>query len=439
MSNSDAVGSNDEIILIRVESGPHAGASASWGCGRFVIGRSDQAHLPLPHDLLVSPVHCRMEVSSDGCRIVDLGSRSGTLIQGKPVVESVVASGDRFRVGMTEISVKLCRQQDLDQTLIADPHLAQTSVAGLELSNSLQTASQGFLDIPGFSIRRKIGAGGMGIVYEALRLAENDAVAIKTIIPGKGTPKQAIDLFQREMQVLAALQHPHIVRFLGGGEFGGQIYLVMEYVDAVDAQALAKDLPVEQQTRLFCGIICQVLSALEYAHQLKLVHRDVKPRNILVTKAGKTISAKLADFGLAKNFEQAGLSQLTADNEIRGTPAFMPWEQLQNSRYAKPAADLYSTTATLFFYLTGKLPGHTNPSGRANSTLGTLIGLLTRSNSEKPSDSVIDGLSQLPDGLAEALNRGLASKPRDRFGTADEMRTALLPFTRPPRNQQSVR
>jgi len=105
----------------------------------------------------------------------------------------------------------------------SDPNLAPTSVSGPELSQSIQNASQGFLDIPGFSIRRKIGAGGMGIVYEALRLAENDAVAIKTIIPGKGTPKQAIDLFQREMQVLAALQHPHIVRFLGGGEFGGQI------------------------------------------------------------------------------------------------------------------------------------------------------------------------------------------------------------------------
>ncbi|MEJ7591091.1 MAG: serine/threonine-protein kinase [Planctomycetaceae bacterium] len=289
----------------------------------------------------------------------------------------------------------------------------------------------GFLDIPGYTVRRKLGEGGMGVVYEALRHEQKDRVAIKTIIPAQGTQRRAIDLFQREMTMLSRLEHPHIVRFLGGGEFAGQIYLVMEYVESVDVQTFAAELSSEGRIRLYCGIACQILSALDHAHQQKLVHRDVKPRNILVSREKNRFSAKLADFGLAKNFEQAGLSQLTADNEIRGTPAFMPWEQFQNSRYAKPAVDIYSTAATLFYYLAGKSPGHTNPSGRSTTTLGSFISHFKRSQSDKAQSTEIpEGLSTLPEGLAEVLNRALASAPRHRFPTATAMRESLLPFVR---------
>jgi serine/threonine-protein kinase len=335
---------------------------------------------------------------------------------------------------MSELLVTVSTGEYPEETVIGN--VSDMDSIGPTMTSESMSVRQtpGLLDIPGYTILRKLGEGGMGIVYEALRAEQNDRVAIKTIIPNKGTPRQAIELFQREMTLLSKLQHPHIVGFLGGGEFAGQIYLVMEYVETVDVQTFAKDLASAERVRLFCGIACQILSALDHAHQQKLVHRDVKPRNILVTRDGKRFAAKLADFGLAKNFEQAGLSQLTADNEIRGTPAFMPWEQFQNSRYAKPAVDLYSTAATLFYYLTGKSPGHTNPSGRSQTTLGSFLSLFARSQSNAAAEVAISTeLSDLPSGLAAVLNRALASAPKHRFPSALEMRDALLPFTSMPK------
>lgn len=421
-------------VRLVVNSGPHTGMVVSWTSGRYVIGRSVQASLALPHDLVASTEHCCFEIDDRGCRIRDLDSRSGTHVNGRPVKTAEIHSGDCLRIGMSDLLVNFCRAASLEATVIgnlaeSDPSEA-TAISGM--ASTAKVA--GLLDIPGYTIQRKLGEGGMGVVYEALRLAHNDRVAIKTIIPNQGTTRRAIELFQREMNLLSRLDHPHIVRFLDGGEFAGQIYLVMEYVETVDVQEFAQDLAADQRIRLFCGIACQILAAIDHAHQQKLVHRDVKPRNILVAREKNRLSAKLADFGLAKNFEQAGLSQLTADNEIRGTPAFMPWEQFQNSKYAKPAVDIYSTAATLFYYLTGKSPGHTNPSGRSQTTLGSFISLFTRSQSTGAQSAVVtEGLTLLPGGLAEVLNRALASTPRHRFPTAESMREALIPFARPQR------
>lgn len=418
-------------VRLVVNSGPHAGTVVSWTSGRYVIGRNVQASLALPHDLVASTEHCCFEIDDRGCRIQDLNSRSGTHVNGRPVKTAEIHSGDCLRIGMSDLLVNICSAASLDATVIGKLPESDASEA-TAISGVASTAKMaGLLDIPGYTIRRKLGEGGMGVVYEAQRLADNDRVAIKTIIPNQVTTRRAIQLFQREMNLLSRLDHPHIVRFLDSGEFAGQIYLVMEYVETVDVHAFAKDLALDQRIRLFCGIACQILAALDHAHQQKLVHRDVKPRNILVAREKNSISAKLADFGLAKNFEQAGLSQLTADNEIRGTPAFMPWEQFQNSKYAKPAVDIYSTAATLFYYLTGKSPGHTNPSGQSQTTLGSFLSLFTRSQStDAQAEQISEGLTSLPNGLAEVMNRALASTPRLRFPTALAMREALLPFTR---------
>lgn len=421
-------------VRVVVGSGPHAGMVVSWKSGRYVIGRNVQASLALPHDLVASPEHCCLMIDDRGCRIQDLGSRSGTHVNGRPVKTAEICSGDNLRIGMSDLLVNICSSASLDPTVIGNLAESDASEA-TAISGVTSTAkAAGLLDIPGYTIRRKLGEGGMGVVYEALRLADNDRVAVKTIIPNQGTTRRAIQLFQREMNLLSRLDHPHIVRFLDSGEFAGQIYLVMEHVETVDVQAFAKDLALDKRIQLFCGIACQILAALDHAHQQKFVHRDVKPRNILVAREKNRFTAKLADFGLAKNFEQAGLSQLTADNEIRGTPAFMPWEQFQNSRYAKPAVDIYSTAATLFYYLTGKSPGHTNPSGRSQTTLGSFISLFARSQSnDAQAAEVSDALSVLPVGLAEVLNRALASTPKHRFPNALKMREALLPFVKIPK------
>jgi serine/threonine protein kinase len=143
---------------------------------------------------------------------------------------------------------------------------------------------------------------------------------------------------------------------------------------------------------------------------------------------GNDVFVKLADFGLAKNFELAGLSQLTGDHEIRGTPAFMPWEQLTGSRYAKPTADIYSTAATLYYFLTGRPPGHTQPSKRSWLSVTALFAP-GRKVEPAPSYPDLDAaLGEIPRGLTQVLARALAANPKDRFPSAAEMRHALLPF-----------
>src|SRR5262249_55913082 len=155
--------------------------------------------------------------------------------------------------------------------------------------------------LPGYTTIKRLGAGGMGVVYEARRVATDERVAIKTIIPLAGAPRGGILLFLRESELLAKLQHPHVVRFIETREHAGQLFLVMEFVDTIDLSALAQPLPPDRRIALYCGVLCQILDALDHAHQLGLVHRDVKPQNILVSRDGKKITAKLADFGLAKN------------------------------------------------------------------------------------------------------------------------------------------
>ncbi len=421
------------IVRIAVEAGPNVGAVVTWGqTGSYLIGRAPHAQLALLHDILASLEHCRIEIQPQGCLIRDLGSRQGTVLNGNSVTQSPLRSGDKIQVGMSRLAITI--SDALTPTLAPTASvLRQQGAAGQANANTgfpplLRGGEGGFLDIPGYSITKKLGEGGMGIVYEATRRATGERVAIKTIIPAPGAAHTSIKLFRREMTLLAQLEHPRIVRFIESGEFAGQIYLAMEYVDCVNVETLVQALPRERQIEIYCGVICQVLEALDYAHGQKLVHRDVKPRNILVSRAGKQLHAKLADFGLAKNFELAGLSQMTADHEIRGTPAFMPWEQLRDSRYARPTVDIYSTAATLYFFLTGRPPGHTQPPKKSWLSITSIFGAGRSLEPAAPAWTTGADFTGIPQGLAEVIGQALSSEPKQRFAMAAEMRAALLSF-----------
>jgi serine/threonine protein kinase len=171
--------------------------------------------------------------------------------------------------------------------------------------------------------------------------------------------------------------------------------------------------------RTCCAVVCQVLEALGHAHGLGLVHRDVKPSNILVTRQGRKLAVKLADFGLAKNYHLAGLSGLTSEGEARGTFAFMPPEQLADSRSARPAADLYAAGATLYFYLTSAYPYVFSNVAQLQDAFWTQEPV--RLESRCPG---------LPPGLADVVHQSLARDPTERFPSAHAMRKALLPYAR---------
>jgi serine/threonine protein kinase len=213
------------------------------------------------------------------------------------------------------------------------------------------------------------------------------------------------------------LDHKRIIKFHTVGIAAGQLYLVVEYVETINFDEILQRRQEPRTVRLLCGFICQVLEALAYAHRLGFVHRDVKPSNVLVFRQEAKYRTKLADFGLAKSFESAGLSSVTTMGECRGTIAYMAPEQLKDPRSSQPSADLFSTAATLYEFLSGKSPYDFASS--PNPVMAVMDGRMVPLDQWRP---------DLPRPLLHLVNRGLARRPEERFPSADTMRRELIGF-----------
>lgn len=164
--------------------------------------------------------------------------------------------------------------------------------------------------------------------------------------------EDAVLRFKREMEVIAQLDHPRIVRFLASGSHKGAFYFVMDLCYGGSLMNLYQkngQLLTPAQLVPHCG---QALEGLAYAHAKGFVHRDIKPGNILLHHG----SALVSDFGMSKSFQLAGLSGMSMTGKTAGTPVFMPPEQIINFKYVKPVSDVFSMGATMYFLLTGAFP-----------------------------------------------------------------------------------
>jgi serine/threonine-protein kinase len=286
-------------------------------------------------------------------------------------------------------------------------------------AGSNRTLAEPQSTIGSYALEGKIGAGGMGVVYLARHRGTGQRVALKVIVPESAASQAALQRFLREADVLRKLNHPRIVKFLELGLAGGQFYFAMEYVQTVDVNQVLSGRPEASRVKALCGVACQVLEALHYAHALSVVHRDIKPSNILVAQEGRRLRTRLADFGLAKNFQDAGLSGMTCEGQTLGTLAFMAPEQIMRARDARPAADLYSVAATLYFLLARRYPFDLDLD---KDPLLTVL-----EESPAPLAQVLPGVSA---HLASVIHRGLAKDPQQRFPSAEAMRQALLPLAK---------
>lgn len=418
-------------VVLEVTRGPHAGLKFEFDRhDTFLVGRSTEAHLSLAKDPHFSRNHFRVEVSPPRCYLVDLGSNNGTMVNGRKVLETFLADGDVISGGRTEIRVGVTNRP------IAPPEPAEAEATYIYPTGAPPAApaepvlpagrapvvpgqrNASRPQVPGYEIVKELGRGSMGVVYLARQEVSGENVALKLILPVHMTSPERLQLFIREASILSNLSHPHIIRFLELGTAGDQFFVVTEYVDAIPIRQILKDEPLPSQIRVSCGIACRVLDALKYAHSQSLVHRDIKPANILLSRQGRKLHTKLADFGLAKNYEDAGFSEMTTDSEARGSPAYMSPEQIASSRYAKPACDLYSLAVTLYEYIAGQLPFQAAP--------GTSI---MRKILEDPPIPLRKVRPEVPAGLAEIIERSLAKDPAERFASAEEMYNALFPYT----------
>jgi serine/threonine-protein kinase len=264
----------------------------------------------------------------------------------------------------------------------------------------------------GYTVVRPLGAGGMGEVYlvQHPRLPRYDALKILPV--ELTTDREYLERFNREADLVARLWHPHIVGVHDRGEYNGQFWITMDFVEGTDAARLLAEhsgggLPPEDVVRIVSG----VADALDYAHQQLLLHRDVKPSNILLAQSDSKFSrALLADFGIARS--NAETSDLTATNMTVGTVAYAAPEQLMGEAL-DGRADQYALAATAFHLLTGQqLFQHDNPA------------VVISNHLTKSPPSIGDRIPELS-GLGPAFHRALAKSPADRFDTCSEFARAM--------------
>jgi WD40 repeat protein len=202
--------------------------------------------------------------------------------------------------------------------------------------------------VPGYAIERELGRGGMGVVYQARHLALGRTVALKMILAGRHAGSDDLVRFRTEAQAIARLQHPNIVAVYEVGEHDGKPFLSLEFCPggSLERKLAGSPLPPSEAAKLTLTLA----RAMHAAHQARVIHRDLKPGNVLLAADG---TPKITDFGLAKKLDDQGQTQTGA---VMGTPSYMAPEQAAGSKDLGPAVDVYALGAVLYELLTGRPP-----------------------------------------------------------------------------------
>ncbi|WP_344854804.1 protein kinase domain-containing protein [Amycolatopsis ultiminotia] len=410
------------VVRLTVSDGPAQGTVHEFG-GRAtcLLGRSRDCDPRLPaEDDRVSRHHCLLDINPPDVRVRDFGSLNGTFVNGAEIgrrapgqtpeqaartafPERDLHDGDELRIGRTTVRVTIVPAVP---RMRPAPARSVDPVAG----------------VPGYEVLSELGRGGQGVVHLAREHATGDLVALKILHPVVAATARAREQFLREITAIRDLRHPNIVRFRETGECGAAFYLVCDYCRHGSLDHLLErrggTLPPDEAV----AVTRQILDGLDHAHEHGgsgggLVHRDVKPANILLAGLpgpGRAPVVRISDFGLAKAFDNAGLSGLTRTGDVAGTLAYMPRSQLVDYKYAKPEVDVWAAAATLYRMLTGTTPRNF-PAG-----VDPIVVLLNKS-----AVSLRRRNRAVPRRLAQVIDEALVDRPQIAVTTAGEFRQRL--------------
>ena len=267
---------------------------------------------------------------------------------------------------------------------------------------------QTYRQLSEFELGEVVGVGTVGTIYRAIEKPSRESFAIKKLHPSVSKNPLIRARFRREMSILERLNHPHIVRYHGGGEDEGILFYVMELVDGGTVKGLlekrgAFDWPIVVE------VTRQICSALQYAHNNGVIHRDLKPSNLFLTKSG---DIKLGDFGIARDLER---SDITTTGMTVGTHAYMAPEQITGDRSVSGKADLYSLGCCLFEMLVGRTPFQ-----------GDNFAQLFEQHLRTEAPHVRDFAGSCPVELDTMVSRLLNKNPEDRPFNARQVQGLML-------------
>jgi len=432
------------------------------------IGRLPECNIRLPETYdTVSRCHCLLDINPPFVTVKDLGSKNGTYLNGKklgqrsssPSVEEdegyPMKTGDRLQLGgKCEIQLKVefpeyCAHRICDimpQSKIKndDCRTICTACHGNKKENALKIA--------GYSNIRKIGEGGMGKVWLVLEEKTGKQKAMKFMLTDAPSDEQKKAWFLREISIGKQIKHPNIAEQYDSGEKDGIYYILMEYCPGGNVKDLMtrKDLKIaykkDGQTRyekIFWGgseealkerikmathIILQTLAGLDYLHHVPvettlpdgarsgngLVYRDVKPENILLMDDTLYPAVKLADFGLAKAFDLAGLSRNTYTGYYAGCLKYISRQQIRDYRFAKPEVDVWAAAAVCYTMITGLPPK--NFAGSKSSYSVACFDEVVPIRERDP---------RIPVPLADVIDQALQEKPERGIKKALELKNNI--------------
>jgi serine/threonine protein kinase len=385
----------------------------------LILGREKDCNIVFSDDT-VSRRHCLLEINPPSVMVRDLGSSNGTYLNGEIISqcdEFPMKTGDCLKLG-PDCEIML----DIEQQAAKKPKM--------QLSLMLQEKMKGYshgIKIAGYRTIREIGRGGMGVVWLVEEEKTGKPMALKVMLPEKASDKKCREMFLREASLSGQLDHKNVVQQFKYGQSGGAGFILMEYCPGKSVEELRAKKGGKIDHDLAKYIILQALDGLHYCHHAKViatlkdgttipatgvVHRDFKPGNILLSDHSSYPIVKVADFGLAKTFDTAGMSGFTTKEQIAGMLEFMCSDQVKDFRGAKPEVDVWAAAACYYYMLTGTYPKDFRgkdpysvvlndpaiPIRKHNNEIPERLAeiidtaLIERSNSNKKTDSGISAL-----------------------------------------------
>ena len=329
-------------------------------------------------------------------------------IFGKIAIEQGLCTDEELRKSLKELESRLKINPIILKDLMIELGYITKNQAE-RLKSSISDSKDAAHHIPGYKILGKLGAGAMAIVYKARQLSLNRIVAIKILPKRFSENPEYVERFYKEGQAAGRLNHPNIVQAIDVGEAGGYHYFVMEYVEG---RTIADDLAAGKifSEAEALEIIIQVANALAHAHACNLIHRDVKPKNIMISTNG---TVKLADMGLARGMTDIEAAQSEA-GKAYGTPYYIAPEQIRGKIDIDGRADIYGLGATFYNMVTGRVPFMAENSAD----------VMKKHLREKliPPDHINTSLSA---GVSEVIEIMMAKRRESRYINIEELLTDL--------------